>query len=287
MTNNEVPALEQVISEMKISGATEEKKLLAVQQFFAGHFSYSSWLGPDKAARTNETALARFLLDSRSGHCEYFATATVCCCANSAFRRVTPWAMPSTNLPATATSCANATPTRGASLGTSETKTWKDFDTTPASWVAEENKNTSAMQWLGDFGSWISFQFEKLRWGQTNLRRYILWALVPVMALLLYQIIFRRGRKRRPKLKVAEFHSCNFLAGAGLRILPARTQAGIWTSAPRPENRGGGFPCIGLWPASASAPENDLIQTAKRHHGNSAHRMYRRKLACPQRSFAI
>ena len=60
------------------------------------------------------------------------------------------------------------------------------------------------MQWLGDFGSWISFQFEKLRWGQTNLRRYILWALVPVMALLLYQIIFRRGRKRRPKLKVAE-----------------------------------------------------------------------------------
>ena len=74
---NEVPALDQVIAEMKISGATEEQKLLAVQQFFAAKFSYSTWLGPDKVARTNETALSRFLLQSRSGHCEYFATATV------------------------------------------------------------------------------------------------------------------------------------------------------------------------------------------------------------------
>ena len=58
-------------------------------------------------------------------------------------------------------------------------QTWKDFDTTPASWVAEETKSASAMQWLGDFGSWIRFQIAKLRWGQANLRRYILWALFP------------------------------------------------------------------------------------------------------------
>ena len=74
---NEVPALDKIISEMNISSATEERKLLAVQQFFSGKFSYSLWLGPDKVARTNETALSRFLLQSRSGHCEYFATATV------------------------------------------------------------------------------------------------------------------------------------------------------------------------------------------------------------------
>ncbi len=74
---NEVPALDKIISEIYISGATEQRKLLAVQQFFVDKFSYSTWLGPDKAARTNETALARFLLESRSGHCEYFATATV------------------------------------------------------------------------------------------------------------------------------------------------------------------------------------------------------------------
>ena len=42
------PALDQVISEMKISGANEQKKLQAVQNFFADKFSYSIWQGPDK-----------------------------------------------------------------------------------------------------------------------------------------------------------------------------------------------------------------------------------------------
>jgi hypothetical protein len=53
------------------------QKLLAVQNFFSGKFTYSLWQGPDKLATTNETSLTRFLLHSRSGHCEYFATATV------------------------------------------------------------------------------------------------------------------------------------------------------------------------------------------------------------------
>ena len=74
---NELAALDQVISEMNISGADEEHKLQAVQSFFANKFTYSTWQGRDKLATTNETPLARFLLSSRSGHCEYFATATV------------------------------------------------------------------------------------------------------------------------------------------------------------------------------------------------------------------
>jgi hypothetical protein len=42
----------------------------------------------------------------------------------------------------------------------------------------------------------VRFQIATFRWGQTNLRQYILWGLVPVIALLLFQIIFRR-RKRK------------------------------------------------------------------------------------------
>jgi hypothetical protein len=40
------------------------------------------------------------------------------------------------------------------------------------------------------------FEFAKFRWGQTHLRQYILWALAPILALLLYQIIFRSRRRR-------------------------------------------------------------------------------------------
>ena len=60
------------------------------------------------------------------------------------------------------------------------------------------------MQWFSDFWSWVRFQIAKLRWGQANLRQYILWALIPVLALLLYQIIFRRGRGRRLRLKTGK-----------------------------------------------------------------------------------
>jgi hypothetical protein len=195
--DNEVPALDQVIAEMKISGATEEQKLLAVQHFFDTKFSYSTWLGPDKVAGANETALSRFLLQSRSGHCEYFATATVLLLRQLGIpaRYAVGYAV-------------NEASGRGfvvrerdahawCLVWNAPKRVWEDFDTTPASWVAAENKRAPAMQWFSDFWSWLRFQIAKVRWGQSNLRQYILWALIPLLALLLYQILFRSGRRRR------------------------------------------------------------------------------------------
>jgi hypothetical protein len=92
-------------------------------------------------------------------------------------------------------------------------QTWEDFDTTPASWVAKETKSASAMQWFWDFWSRVRFEIAKLRWGQANLRQYILWALIPVLALLLYQIIFRRGRRRRPQSKTGKSAAAIFWPG--------------------------------------------------------------------------
>ena len=196
---NEIPALNQVIAEMNIAGATDAGKLAAVQKFFAGKFTYSTWQGPAKLARTNETVLGRFLLKSRSGHCEYFATATVLL-----LRQL--------NIPARYAvgylvheKSGHGYVVRGRDAHAwclawdERAKTWVDFDTTPGSWVAEEGKRASPLEWLADVSSWIGFQFAKFRWGQTHLRQYLLWALVPVLVLLLFQIIFRRGRKRRPK----------------------------------------------------------------------------------------
>jgi hypothetical protein len=76
---------------------------------------------------------------------------------------------------------------------------WQDLDTTPASWVAEEAKQASAWQALSDAWARFRFEFAKVRWGQSHLRQYVLWALIPVLALLLYQIIFRARRKRQGK----------------------------------------------------------------------------------------
>ena len=210
---NEVPALEKIISEMKISGATEEWKLLAVQQFFADKFSYSLWLGPDKTARTNETALSRFLLQSRSGHCEYFATATVLLLRKLGIpaRYAVGYAVHE------ASGHGYVVRERDAHAWClawdEQTQTWQDFDTTPASWVTAERKRASALQWASDFGSWIRFEIAKFRSGQTNLRRYLLWALIPVLLFLLYQILFRRKRKRGSKSKTGRTSEIIFWPG--------------------------------------------------------------------------
>jgi transglutaminase-like putative cysteine protease/preprotein translocase subunit SecG len=194
---NEIPALEQVIAEMNISGTNDLDKRLAVERFFSANFTYSLWQGPDKATRTNATPLTRFLLTSRSGHCEYFATATVLL-------------LRELKIPARYAVGYFVHETSGSGyvvrerdahawclMWDAKNKAWQDFDTTPAAWVAAENSRASFMERFSDSWSWVTFQFAKLRWGQMPLRPYILWALIPAMTVLLYHIIFRRGRKRQ------------------------------------------------------------------------------------------
>ena len=48
----------------------------------------------------------------------------------------------------------------------------------------------------------------------------------PVLALLLYQIIFRRGRKRQRRKPEPGYGRGDVLAGAGFGILSARRKAG-------------------------------------------------------------
>jgi protein-glutamine gamma-glutamyltransferase len=192
----EVPALKQVIAELDLTNADEAEKLRAVRKFFLDHFTYSVWQGADKAATANASPLTRFLLTSRSGHCEYFATATVLL--------LREWGIPARYAVGYFVHEAH-----GASYVVRErdahawclvwnraTKTWEDFDTTPPSWVAIESRRTADVQWLADVSSWLRFEFEKYRWQQTHLRQYIFGVLAPVLILLLYYIIFRRRRQQ-------------------------------------------------------------------------------------------
>jgi hypothetical protein len=200
---NEVPALDRVISEMKISGTNDAQIEAAVRQFFSSKFVYSTWLGPDRLTYTNGTPLGRFLLDSRSGHCEYFATATVLL-----LRKL--------GIPARYAVGYYVHENSGRGFVVRErdahawclvwdqpANAWKDFDTTPASWVAIEGQRASFLQWFSDFWSWVRFKAAQFAFwrSQTNSRQFILWALIPVMAWLLFQMVFRRGRKHRLQKK--------------------------------------------------------------------------------------
>ena len=162
---NEIPALDSVISEMKISSTNEEQELLAVQNFFAGKFTYNLWQGSDKLATTNETAWTRFLLHSRSGHCEYFATATVLLLRELGIpaRYAVGYAVHEAKGNGYVVRARDAH--AWCLVWDRQTKTWKDFDTTPGSWVGIEGKRASVMQWFSDFWSWVGFEIFKASLG--------------------------------------------------------------------------------------------------------------------------
>ena len=198
----EIPALEQVIAELHLRQQNRKQAVRTLSAFFQDpdKFHYSTWQGPERLRTTNETALGRFLLRTRSGHCEYFATATVLL-----LRQL--------SIPARYAVGYSVHEASGGKYVVRQrdahawclvwnpaSRTWHDFDTTPASWVAAEAGRASWMQSLSDCWSRIVFEVAKFRWGQTQLRQYLLWGVTPVLALLLYQIIFRsRRRRHQPK----------------------------------------------------------------------------------------
>ncbi len=176
-----------------------KEALRAVSAFFQdqGRFRYRTWQGWGDLKRAKKTPLSRFLLHTRTGHCEYFATATVLLLRRLGIpaRYAVGYAVHE------ASGRKYVVRQRDAHawclVWNPASATWQDFDTTPASWMAAEADRASPLQFLSDGWSRIAFEVSKFRWGQTQLRQYLLWGLLPVFALLLYQIIFQSRRQRR------------------------------------------------------------------------------------------
>ena len=194
----EIPALEQVIAELQLKNSGRKQALRALTAIFqdTNKFHYRTWQGHSRLRSTNETPLARFLLRTRSGHCEHFATATVLLLRHLGIpaRYAVGYSVHE------ASGRKYVVRQRDAHawclVWNPASETWQDFDTTPAIWVQTEASRASPMLFLSDFWSRLVFEVAKFRWGQTRLRQYILWTLAPILAILLYQIIFRSRRRR-------------------------------------------------------------------------------------------
>jgi hypothetical protein len=196
---NEVTALEEVIAKLGLRGLSQEQVLRAISGFFRDRFTYSlTQERPRRHASTNETVLSRFLLHSQKGHCEYFATATVLL-------------LRELHIPARYAVGYSVHEGSGGKyvvrqrdahawclVWDAQRGIWRDFDTTPPSYLAHEAGENSPLQFLLDGWSRIVFEFSKFRWGQSQFRQYLVWAMVPVLAVLLYQIV-SRSRRRRPQ----------------------------------------------------------------------------------------
>lgn len=200
---SEVPALRQVISQLKVTGKSDVEKISAVSSFFANNFKYSLWQDVSKSFSTNNTPLARFLLDTHTGHCEYFATATVLL-------------LRELGIPARYAVGYYVHEQSGSGyvvrmrdghawtlVWDKRNHVWQNFDTTPGTWVGEEEDRASPFQFLSDFQSWAQYQILRFfYYSHSNIREYIFWALIPALAFLLYRI-FRSSRRYQEDEKPA------------------------------------------------------------------------------------
>jgi hypothetical protein len=193
---NEIPALDSVISELNLRGKSRQEVLDALNDFFSTKFTYRMWQDADNNDDPTNTPLSRFLLKTRSGHCEYFATATVLLLRDLGIPARYAVGYSVHEAQSSGYLVRQSDGHAWCLVWNDEKKIWEDFDTTPGNGV--EDHHNRASRWFADVWWWIHFQISKIRWGQTHLRNYILMALVPLLALLLFQILRQRRRGRGP-----------------------------------------------------------------------------------------
>ncbi|HEY0551658.1 MAG TPA: transglutaminase domain-containing protein [Verrucomicrobiae bacterium] len=198
------PALAPLAKELGLRpDMPAQEAMRIVASFFADKFQYSTYLTKAHAETTNETALARFLLHTRSGHCEYFATATALLLRHA-------------GVPTRYAVGYSVQEGRGKKYVVRDRHAhawalvyyddgWHDFDTTPASWNAIESGHSSWLQPAKDFFSDLWFQFSKFRWGRTEWRKYFMWAPVPLLIIAVVRFFFgKQWKKVRAKKKELE-----------------------------------------------------------------------------------
>ncbi len=191
----EMAAILQVVEELRLTSKQPAEIVSLLYDFFQEKFTYS--LKPANPGKGN-TPLTDFLRESRTGHCEYFATATVLI-------------LRACGIPARYASGYSA-----HEFSELENKivvrmrhahawalvyvdgTWRNLDTTSASWVGIEEKNASKMHVFQDILSFLVFKISEWRWGtgKGDPKKYAWWLLVPLVIILARRMYVRKKIRR-------------------------------------------------------------------------------------------
>jgi hypothetical protein len=159
-----IPGHEQALfqglaTRLGLRGLAPGEASAAVRRFFADGFGYSLYQGAGPIGRS---ALADFLQRTRSGHCEYFATATVLLlrAAGVPARYATGYSAQEYSR----LEDAYVVRVRHAHAWAQAyvDGRWVDIDTTPATWAAIEDQAASAWASLADLWSWARFRLSQL-----------------------------------------------------------------------------------------------------------------------------
>ena len=242
--NDETATIQQITAALNLPNRSEREVVAKIRSYFADHFTYSLDLvrhAPDK------TDLAGFLRDTRSGHCEYFATATVLLlrAAGIPARYVSGFmAWEYSDLEKRVVvrhSHAHAWAMAYLSEGRADGRTagrWVNIDTTPPDWTAIEAESASDLLMISDFFSYLRFKFSTWRQQVTKKAMIIYLAILLFVLLTIFlrrlagaksvRLVQHEGKKGSSKntipLRTTDFSKIEqWLNGKGLNKGPGET----------------------------------------------------------------
>ncbi|HOW55221.1 MAG TPA: transglutaminase-like domain-containing protein [Syntrophorhabdaceae bacterium] len=192
----------KIVDDLGLKAKSPNQVVQAVTGYFNDNFQYSTY---KKDIGKGLDPVEDFLLRSRAGHCEYFATATVLLLRAS-------------GIPArysTGYSVQEFSELEGSYIVRSKHAhawalayvdgAWRDVDTTPPSWFDVE-KSSSGSRVLSDLWSWLVFKLSGLLRNVQDggFAYYIIWIAAPVVVIFVWKLYFKKRvftRKAKRKQK--------------------------------------------------------------------------------------
>lgn len=187
----EKPALQQVIRSLNLTHQPPDVTVKKINRFFQDNFTYSLY---QSSLNQKITPLSAFLLKTRRGHCEYFATATTLLLRELGIptRYAVGYAVHEySNLEQQY--IVRSRHAHAWTLVYLKGK-WVSLDTTPQSWFSLESAKINPLSKISDFSSWLIFA--STQWLRSH-PRTVYWVLLGFLGMsALRQLGFQRGSRR-------------------------------------------------------------------------------------------
>jgi len=196
LPEKEAPAVRRVAGELQLSGKSPAAVVSVLNRYFQSRFRYSLAL---RANRKDLTPIEDFLHHSKSGHCEFFATAGVFLlrAAGVPARYATGYRVDEfSRLEGQYVVRARHAHAWVAAYMDGR---WHDVDFTPPGWLTQEKEAAPWLEPAYDVFRWIGFQFSRWRWSrEEGPPLYLLWLVLPLFVILVWRIL---SVKRASQLK--------------------------------------------------------------------------------------
>jgi transglutaminase-like putative cysteine protease len=195
LPKSETPIVTALAAELNLAARPPGEAITLVGTLFRERFTYSTFLAQGDEG---STPLGHFLRRTKSGHCEYFATAAVLLlrAAGIPARYATGYSVQEWSR-LEGRYIVRARHAHAWAIAWVD-GAWHDVDATPPRWITAEGAEAPIWEPAADLWAWVSFRVSGW-WDRVDLAqltRYLGWLLIPLVAWLVWRLRLRHGARR-------------------------------------------------------------------------------------------